>query len=107
MDCGDNVIVINASEIKLTGNKLDKNKGKKYYNYFGYPGGMRVRTASEMLVNKPEEMFFIADKGMLPKTKLDRTQARNLRVFRYSTQHGRTKTRSSKYYGGTKTIFKH
>ncbi len=55
-DNGDFVIVINAEKVVLTGNKLDKNNGKKYYNHSGYPGGMRVRTAKTMKESYPEEM---------------------------------------------------
>jgi large subunit ribosomal protein L13 len=55
-DNGDFVIIINAEKVTLTGNKLDKNNGKKYYNYSGYHGGMRVRTAKTMKADYPTEM---------------------------------------------------
>ena len=54
VDCGDYVIVINASKINLTGKKLDD---KKYYNHSGFPGGLRERTAKEMINKYPEEMI--------------------------------------------------
>ena len=69
VDCGDFVIVTNASKIVLTGNKLDD---KMYYNHSGYPGGLRERTAREMKENYPIEMMERAVKGMLPKGRLGR-----------------------------------
>ena len=67
IDCGDNIIIINASEVVLTGNKLD---GKKYNDHSRYVGGLRERTAREMKANYPEEMMERAFKGMLPKGRL-------------------------------------
>ena len=63
---GDFVVVINAKYISLTGNK----DGKTYYNYSGYPGGLRVRTMQELKETKPEEIIKHAVKGMLPKNRL-------------------------------------
>lgn len=78
VDCGDNVIVINASKIELTGNKLDD---KKYYNHSQYPGGLRVRTARTMRDTYPTEMIELAVKGMLPKGILGRKMIKKLFVY--------------------------
>ena len=77
VDCGDNVIVINAEKIKLTGNKLTD---KKYIRHTGYPGGQRVRTPKELLVKTPISVVEKAVKGMLPKNKLGADLFRNLNV---------------------------
>ena len=79
VDTGDYVIVINASKIKLTGNKLED---KMYYNHSGYPGGLRERTAKEMVENYSEEMVERAVKGMLPKGRLGRQMGKKLFVYR-------------------------
>lgn len=78
VDCGDNVIVINAEKVVLTGNKLDD---KIYYNHSGYTGGLRERTAREMVENYPVEMIERAVKGMLPKTRLGRQMYKKLFVY--------------------------
>lgn len=79
MDCGDNVIIINAGKIKLTGNKL---QDKIYYHHTGYPGGIRSRTAGRMLAgSKPEEVVSKAIERMIPKGPLGRQQIRNLKVY--------------------------
>ena len=78
IDCGDNVIVINASKVNLTGDKLDK---KIYYNHSGYTGGLRERTARVMKENYPVEMVERAIKGMLPKGRLGRQMYRKLFVY--------------------------
>ena len=78
VDCGDNVIIINASKVALTGNKL---KDKKYYNHSGYPGGLRERTAEVMIEKYPEEMVERAVKGMLPHNKLGRAMGKKLFVY--------------------------
>jgi large subunit ribosomal protein L13 len=78
VDCGDNVIVINASKIKLTGNKWED---KKYITFSGYPGGQKVATASELMAKKPTRMVERAVKGMLPNGKLGRAMYRNLYVY--------------------------
>ena len=77
-DCGDNVIIINAEKIQLTGNKMDQ---KYYVHYTGYPGGQRVRTVKEQLNRKPVAVLEHAIKGMLPKTKLGNEIYRNLYVY--------------------------
>ena len=78
VDCGDNVIIINASKIVLTGNKLND---KIYYNHSGYTGGLRERTAKVMKENYPVEMMERAVKGMLPKGRLGRQMYRKLFVI--------------------------
>lgn len=78
VDCGDNIIIINANKISLTGNKMQI---KKYYNHSGYPGGLRVRSAKTMIDNYPIEMIERAIKGMLPHTTLGRQQGMNLFVY--------------------------
>lgn len=82
IDCGDNVIIINAGEVKLTGNKLE---GKIYYNHSRYVGGLRERTAKEMRTNYPVEMVERAVKGMLPKGRLGRAMYKKLFVYASDT----------------------
>ncbi|MEM6893553.1 MAG: 50S ribosomal protein L13 [Bacteroidota bacterium] len=84
VDCGDNVIVINADKIHLTGNKWED---KEYQRYTGYPGGQRITTAKEMAEKKPERMVEKAIKGMLPKNRLGADLFRNLKVYAGS-EHG-------------------
>ena len=79
VDCGDYVIIINANQVVLTGNKLDD---KKYYNHSGYPGGLRERSAKLMKAEYPEEMMERAVKGMLPHNKLGRAMGKKLFVYR-------------------------
>ena len=78
MDTGDNVIVINCKEVVLTGRKLDQ---KIYRHHSGYIGGMKETTAREMMDKKPEEMMYLAIKGMLPKNSLGRQTLKKLRVY--------------------------
>ncbi len=78
VDCGDYVVIINASKVELTGNKLDD---KKYYNHSQYPGGLRVRTARTMRDNYPIEMIELAVKGMLPHGRLGRQMVKKLFVY--------------------------
>ena len=78
VDCGDYVIVVNANKVNLSGNKLSD---KMYYNHSGYPGGLRERTAGEMIEKYPEEMIERAVKGMLPKGRLGRSQIKKLFVY--------------------------
>ena len=79
VDCGDYVIVTNAAKVVLTGKKLED---KKYYNHSGYPGGLRERTAKEMVENYPVEMLERAIKGMLPHNRLGRAMGKKLFVYR-------------------------
>lgn len=78
VDCGDNVVIINASKVNLTGDKLDK---KMYYNHSGYPGGLRERTARVMKEKYPIEMVEKAIRGMLPKGRLGRQMYKKLFVY--------------------------
>lgn len=79
IDTGDFVIIINADKVVLTGNKL---ADKKYYRHSGYPSGLKVVTALDMIRNKPERMLEIAVKGMLPKTRLGDKQGMKLKVYK-------------------------
>ncbi len=78
VDCGDNVIVINAEKVKLTGNKMTE---KQYVRHTGYPGGQRIETPQDLLAKKPEAIVEKAVKGMLPKNRLGSEIFRNLYVF--------------------------
>ncbi len=79
VDTGDHVIVINAEKIKLTGNKLHD---KKYYRHSGYPGGLKVRTAADLLnSSRPERVLKLAVRGMLPHNRLGRKMFKKLKVY--------------------------
>jgi len=82
INCGDAVIITNASKVNLTGDKLNK---KIYYNHSGYPGGLRERTAKVMKESYPVEMVERAIKGMLPKGRLGRQMYKKLFVFEGET----------------------
>ena len=78
IDCGDYIIIINAKEAKLTGNKLQQ---KMYYNHSMYPGGLRELSFEKLQAKKPEEIINHAVKGMLPKGKLGRQMFKKLKVY--------------------------
>lgn len=78
VDCGDNVVVINASKIQLSGNKWEQ---KEYIRHTGYPGGQRVLTATQVHAKDATRLVEKAVKGMLPKNKLGADLFRNLRVY--------------------------
>ena len=78
VDTGEFVIVINADKLVLTGNKLTD---KKYYHHTGYVGGIKEITADKLLASKPEELFKIAVKGMLPKNSLGRNMLGKLKIY--------------------------
>lgn len=79
MDCGDNVIVVNAEKVALTGNKMTD---KRYYWHTGYPGGIKDRTMRQLLEGgKPELVIEKAVQRMIPKGPLGRQQMKNLRVY--------------------------
>ena len=78
LDCGDQVVVINAREIRFTGKKGGK---KIYTHYTGYPGGIRTETLAERLEEKPAEVIREAIRKMLPHTKLGRRMLTHLRVY--------------------------
>jgi large subunit ribosomal protein L13 len=78
VDCGDNVIVINASKAVFTGSKMET---KNYYTHSGYFGSTKTHKMSDMLENNPEKLFKLATRGMLPKTKLGAKILKNLKVY--------------------------
>ena len=78
VDCGDNVIIINAEKIRLTGKKWTD---KLYFRHTGYPGGQRFRTPAELLKKDPTKIIEVAVKGMLPKSRLGSELFRNLKVY--------------------------
>lgn len=78
VDCGDNVIVINAGKVRLTGQKWEK---KQYISHTGYPGGQRTTTPQKLRNRFPERVLAHAVRGMLPKNKLGRALFHNLFVF--------------------------
>ncbi len=78
IDCGDNIIIINAQKVNLTGNKLEK---KMYYDHSMYQGGLRERTAKVMREEYPVEMVERAVKGMLPHNRLGRQMYKKLFVY--------------------------
>jgi large subunit ribosomal protein L13 len=77
-DVGDYVIVINASKIKVTGNKI---KDKLYYKHSGYMGNLKVKTLEQMMKKNPSEVVYLAVKRMLPKNKLNRKVIKKLKVY--------------------------
>lgn len=82
MDCGDNVIIINAEKVALTGRKCDNKHGKKYYWHTGFPGGIKEVTAGKLLAGSfPERVIKKAVQRMLPKGPLGRKQFKNLYVY--------------------------
>jgi large subunit ribosomal protein L13 len=78
VDCGDFVVVVNAEKVRLTGAKAT---GKVYHRHTGYPGGVRSRTAGEMLANRPDELIRTAVIGMLPTNRLSRQLIGKLKVY--------------------------
>lgn len=78
VDCGDNVIIINAEKIVLTGNKLND---KVYTRHTGYPGGQRLTSPSAVLKAHPERVIEHAVRGMLPKNRLGRAVISNLHLY--------------------------
>jgi large subunit ribosomal protein L13 len=84
VDCGDNVVIINAEKFVLSGNKWSD---KTYLRYTGYPGGQRSTTVKQLLDKNPEGILEKAIKGMLPKNRLGAELFRNLKVYA-GTKHG-------------------
>ena len=78
VDCGDNVVVINAEKVSLTGNKMTD---KEYIRHTGYPGGQRIVKADELMKKQPARLIENAVKGMLPKNRLGSAIYRNLYVY--------------------------
>ena len=78
VDCGDNVVIINAEKVTVTGNKA---KNKMYYAHSGYPGGLKETTFEKLIAAKPEMAIEKAVKGMLPKGPLGRAMFRKMKVY--------------------------
>ena len=78
VDTGDHVVVINAQNIRLSGDKL---RSKIYYHHSGYPGGLKYTTAGMLKSSKPERLVHFAIQGMLPKNKLGRAMIKKLRIY--------------------------
>jgi large subunit ribosomal protein L13 len=78
VDCGDNVIVINADKVRFTGNKFSE---KEYVSYTGYPGGQRFISPKELMAKHPTRVVEKAVRGMLPKNKLGNKIFKNLHVY--------------------------
>jgi len=83
VDCGDNVIILNAEKITVTGRRLDQ---KRYYRHSGYPGGIKSITLRNQLERYPTRPVELAVKGMLPKNKLGRKMLSRLKVYT-GTEH--------------------
>lgn len=79
VDTGDYIVVINAEQIKVTGNKTTD---KKYYSHSGFPGGIKEITFEKLVVRAPERIIETAVKGMLPKNPLGRAMYRKLKVYK-------------------------
>ncbi|MFZ2340611.1 MAG: 50S ribosomal protein L13 [Bacteroidales bacterium] len=78
VDCGDNVVVINAEKVTLSGTKMEN---KEYIRHTGYPGGQRITKAKDLLRKKPISLVEEAVKGMLPKNRLGSALYKNLHVY--------------------------
>lgn len=78
VDTGDFVVVVNAKDVMLTGNKF---KQKTYWHHSGYPGGIKSITAEKLLEKKPEDVIRYAVKGMLPKNRLGRKMIKKLKIY--------------------------
>lgn len=79
VDCGDYVVIINASKVKFTGfNKMDQ---KMYHSYSGYFGSTKSEKLDNLIKNNPTKLFMLATRGMLPKTKLGRVMLKKLKVY--------------------------
>lgn len=83
VDCGDNVIIVNADKIRLTGNKMTQ---KEYVSHSGYPGGQKVTNPEKLMQKKPTAVVEYAVRGMLPKNRLGRAIFKNLHVYA-GTEH--------------------
>ena len=78
LDCGDNVVVINAAKIAVTGNKLE---AKQYFRHSGYPGGIKSTTLGELLEKHPERAIEHAVAGMIPKNRLHDDRMHRLKIY--------------------------
>ena len=78
IDVGDHVVVVNARQIKVTGNKLGQ---KRYYRHSNYPGGLKEESLEALLARKPEAVIERAVKGMLPQNRIGRAMIKKLKVY--------------------------
>jgi large subunit ribosomal protein L13 len=78
LDTGDHVVVVNASRVRVTGNKL---RQKHYYRHSNYPGGLREESLADLLARKPERAVEMAVQGMLPRNRLGKAMFRKLKVY--------------------------
>ncbi|CAE11133.1 50S RIBOSOMAL PROTEIN L13 [Wolinella succinogenes] len=78
VDCGDFVVIVNASKVVFSGLKLE---AKEYFTHSGYFGSTKSQTLQELLEKNPEKLFRLAARGMLPKTKLGRAMLKKLKVY--------------------------
>lgn len=78
VDCGDYVVIINATKAKFSGTKLEE---KNYYTHSGYFGSTKTHKMSDMFEQNPEKLYKLATRGMLPKTKLGKTMLKKLKVY--------------------------
>jgi len=78
LDVGDNVVVVNAAKIKVTGNKM---KAKFYYRHSGYPGGFKAENLEKVMATKPEKAIEHAVQGMVPQNKLGKQMMSKLRIY--------------------------
>ena len=78
LDCGDYVVVVNASKVRVSGRKTQQ---KKYYHYSGYPGGLKETTFSQQIAKDPRKVIWHAVAGMLPKNKLRDKRLARLKIF--------------------------
>jgi large subunit ribosomal protein L13 len=93
VDCGDYVVVINTAKIKVTGNKLEE---KFYYNYSGYPGGMRQLSLAQLIEKDANKVISFSVRGMLPKNRLNDEIIKKLKLFTGST-HDHEAQKPEKY----------
>lgn len=104
IDCGDNVVVINADKIALSGNKANRKDGKIYYRHTGYAGGIKETTAGKILEGKyPERVLKLAVKRMLSNGPLANTHFKNLRIYS-GTEHPHESQQPEKYDFASKNI---
>lgn len=83
MDCGDNIVIINADKVVLTGNKADPKDGKKYYRHTGHPGGIKEVTAGTLLAGRfPERVLKKAVERMITRSPLGRERMRHLYIYK-------------------------
>lgn len=104
MDCGDNVVIINASKIHMTGKKATSKEGKFYYHHTGYPGGIKKLSAKDILASKyPERIMKLAVSRMIKKTSQGKKLVKNLYVYP-SNSHPHEAQKPKEYDFATKNI---